>query len=69
DDFNLPVVRDAAQTFEFTRNGETQIRDFESGGVRWWGAAERLQLSEELTFWILVLLPESDLHESIAEGS
>ncbi|HSG70324.1 MAG TPA: hypothetical protein VLA12_07905, partial [Planctomycetaceae bacterium] len=68
-DFPQPVIRDAAQTFEFTREAESQIRSFESGRARWWGASERLQLSEELSFWILILLPESDLHERIAEGS
>lgn len=68
-DFPQPVIRDAAQTFEFTRDAESQIRSFESGRARWWGASERLQLSEELSFWILILLPESDLHERIAEGS
>jgi hypothetical protein len=68
-ELDQPVVRDASNVFEFSREAEPQIKKFETGDESWWGAAKPFRMSEELTLWMLVLLPESDLHESMTEGN
>ncbi|QDT66348.1 serine/threonine protein kinase [Calycomorphotria hydatis] len=62
-----PVVNDAADNFEFSQNAELQIKSFESENGMWWGAAKPFRISKELMLWMLVLVPESDLHESMIE--
>jgi serine/threonine protein kinase len=64
----LPSVRDASHAFTFSREEQTQIRSFRSGGKTWWGAAKQFQLSDELVLWMLVLLPEADFHEQIRKS-
>ncbi len=67
-DLEQPCASDASNAFSFSVDEGAQIRCFRSEGLTWWGAAKPFQLGDDLTFWILVLLPESDLHESLAEG-
>ena len=60
-------ARDAAESFSVSMKEGTRILSFHSGGSIWWGAARPFRLgNHELAFWILVLLPESDLHDSLA---
>ncbi|MCA9074109.1 MAG: protein kinase [Planctomycetaceae bacterium] len=66
-DLNQPVVDAASSVFTFSQEAELQIQSFESGDAIWWGAAKPFRMSDELTLWMLVLVPESDLHESITE--
>lgn len=65
-DIDQPYAKNAEEAFSFTTR-EPQIRRFESNGAPWWGAAKPFQLGKELTLWIVVLLPESDLHEQLSE--
>ena len=62
-----PFASDAARTFSLVVEEGTQIRSFQTGGSTWWGAAKPFQLGDTLTLWILVLLPESDLHDRLSE--
>ena len=63
-----PFAVDATNAFSFAVNEGTQIRSFQTDESTWWGAARPFQLGDELMLWILVLLPESDLHESLSDG-
>lgn len=64
---NQAYANGAAEEFSFDLADGTQIKSFQSGGTTWWGAARPFQLGGDLTFWILVLLPEADLRESLSE--
>ena len=62
-----PFAIDATKAFSFATEEGTQIRNFQTDGSTWWGATKPFQLGDGLTLWILVLLPESDLHDSLSE--
>jgi len=62
-----PYAIDSTKAFSFGAEEGTQIHSFQTEGSTWWGAAKPFQLGD-LTLWILVLLPESDLHDSLSEG-
>ncbi len=64
-DLGQPYAIDAAKEFSFSKAAGPEIRSFQSEGSTWWGAAKPFELGDDLTFWILVLLPESDLNESL----
>ncbi|MBD3675339.1 MAG: serine/threonine protein kinase [Planctomycetaceae bacterium] len=65
EDFHQPAVRAAAEEFQFSRQAKAQIQSFETEGEVWWGAAKQFELGEGLIFWMLILIPESDLYERI----
>jgi len=67
-DLGQPYASDASKVFSFSLDEGQQIRSFQSEGLTWWGATTPFQLGDDLTLWILVLVPESDLHRSIAAG-
>lgn len=67
-DLEQPFARDASEAFSFSVEEGTLIRSFQSNASTWWGAAKPFQLGDDLTLWILVLLPQSDLHDSLTEG-
>jgi len=66
-DLDQPYARDASKAFKFSKDSAMQIRSFQSKGSTWWGAAKPFQLGDDLRLWTLVLLPESDLQERLAE--
>lgn len=61
-----PFGQEVDDAFSFNLRDGVQIRSFETGGDVWWGAARPFHLGEDLALWILVLLPESDLQESLS---
>lgn len=63
----LIEAESAAENFQFSKTSPSQIESFESNGDIWWGAAKQFNLGDDLIFWMLVLLPESDLHERSGE--
>ncbi|WP_168566215.1 protein kinase domain-containing protein [Crateriforma spongiae] len=66
EEINQPYATQAASVFSFNSDRK-QIYRFESNGDQWWGAAKQFQLGDELTLWMLVLLPERDLHKRLSE--
>jgi hypothetical protein len=65
-DLDQPFARAASKVFELSPSQNIEIHSFHSDGTTWWGAAKPFQLGTQLTLWILVLVPEADLYQSLA---
>lgn len=65
-ELGLAVSADAAAQFSLSGDESLQIRQFQSDGQSWWAGARTFRLGSTHALWILVAVPESDLHDDLA---
>lgn len=59
----LDVISDAARIFVNAPDESIRVRKFQSGGQIWWAGVRKFPLGQDQVFWILVVIPEMDLHK------